>query len=471
MKLLFKVKLIASIVLALSCSSIFAQVTINVTSTPDDTPVGDDIFIAGNFNSWDPGATDYALTNNGDGTYHITFSPVIGTHEYKFTRGSWTTVEVDDQGQDIANRTFSYTGISQVIDVSISKWKDGGSEAYTAPENVTIIDENFNIPQLNRTRRVWVYLPPDYDSNNKSYPVLYMQDGQNLFDANTSYSQEWEVDESLNELFTNGDEGVIVVGIDNGGEKRIDEYSPWLNSQYGGGEGDAYVNFIVETLKPYIDTNFRTKPDRLNTGIMGSSMGALISFYAAMEHQDVFSKAGIFSPSFWFSDQVYDHVETKGKNYDMNIFLLGGGQESAGLLQDMNNMVTTLYNAGFEESEIKLVTHQEGQHSEWYWRREFPNSYEWLFNARTLSVPSIINANGIKVYPNPFSNSVTVQLATTLEDAQLEIYNVKGVLEYSGSIPLSGEVKIRNLKNGFYILKVIKNDSTVFVQKSLHVVN
>lgn len=379
MKHLFKAKPIVFFVFLLSCSSIFAQLTINVTLIPENTTVGVDIHIVGNFNNWNPSNSDYILINNGDGTYSITLTPEIGTLEYKFTRGSWNSVEGDAQGQDVVNRTLSYTVSQQAVDVNILSWKDIGIGTGLAAENVLIIDENFKIPQLNRTRRICVYLPPDYDTNDKSYPVLYMQDGQNLFDANTSYSGEWEVDESLNEMFDNGDEGVIVIGIDNGGAYRIDEYSPWINTEYGGGEGDEYVNFIVETLKPYIDTSFRTKPDRLNTGIMGSSLGGLISFYAAIEHQDIFSKAGIFSPSFWFSDEVYTHVETTGKKYDMKIYLLGGEQESTNLIQEMNHMVTTLHNAGFNDSEINIVTHIDGQHSEWYWRREFPNCYSWLF--------------------------------------------------------------------------------------------
>ena len=380
MRHFFEAKTTSFFVFLLYSPCIFSQLTINVTSIPENTPIGDTIYIAGNFNGWKSGDSNFMLVNNGDGTFQITFTPTLGTLEYKFTRGDWTSVEGNEQGQDILNRTLSYTGAQQSINVSISNWKNSERGNGTPTENVSIIDENFKIPQLNRTRRVWVYLPTDYEETNKSYPVLYMQDGQNLFDANTSFSGEWEIDESLNKLFDKGDEGIIVIGIDNGGEHRIDEYSPWINAEYGGGKGDDYADFIVETLKPYIDSNFRTKPDRLNTGIMGSSLGALISFYTAIEHQDIFSKAGIFSPAFWFSDEAYTHVKTTGKQHEMSIFLLGGEQESADLVQDMENMVTTLRNAGFKNSEIKMLTHQEGQHSEWYWRREFSAAYLWLFD-------------------------------------------------------------------------------------------
>ena len=233
-------------------------------------------------------------------------------------------------------------------------------------------------------------MKPHIQINIVNLVIILNECRQNLFDVNSSLSGEREIDESLNELFDKGDEGVIVIGIDNGSVSRIDEYSPWINSEYGGGEGDEYVNFIVETLKPYVDSSFITMPDRLNTGIMGSSLGALISFYAAIEHQDVFSKAGIFSPSFWFSDEVYAHVDTTGKKYDMDIYLLGGEQEGDDLIQDMNDMIIILHNAGFEDSEIKMITHQDGQHSECYWCREFPHGYLWLFNRSVQLIPSYL---------------------------------------------------------------------------------
>src|SRR5690606_36165183 len=145
-------------------------------------------------------------------------------------------------------------------------------------------------------------LPPDYETSAKYYPVLYMHDGQNLFDVRTSFSGEWKVDEHLDSLFLLGDPGCIVVGIDNGGTNRINEYSPWVNPQYGGGQGDQYIEFLIETLKPYIDQNYRTLPDAEHTGIMGSSMGGLISYYGGLTNQNVFGRIGAFSSSFWFSN-------------------------------------------------------------------------------------------------------------------------------------------------------------------------
>src|SRR5690606_33431334 len=131
-------------------------------------------------------------------------------------------------------------------------------------------------------------LPPDYETSTKKYPVLYMQDGQNLFDNKTAYSGEWQIDETLNKLFSEGDYGAIVIGIDNGGEKRIDEYTPWNNPKYGGGEGDLYMQFIAETLKPYVDSHYRTRPEKEYNALIGSSLGALISNYGGVKYRETF---------------------------------------------------------------------------------------------------------------------------------------------------------------------------------------
>ncbi len=236
-----------------------------------------------------------------------------GTIQYKFTRGGWSKVEGDANGNPRPNRAFTY-GNGQTVNIEILSWEDldGSSGTSTAAPNVQILSTSFAMPQLNRTRRIWLYLPPDYQTGNRRYPVIYMHDGQNLFDNTTSFSGEWGIDETLNQLFPT-DSGAIVVGIDNGGSDRTNEYSPWMNPQYGGGQGDLYARFIVETLKPYIDQNFRTKPEREFTATIGSSMGGLISYYLGLKHQQVFSKIGIFSPSFWFSSGVLTFSDTLTK--------------------------------------------------------------------------------------------------------------------------------------------------------------
>jgi predicted alpha/beta superfamily hydrolase len=170
------------------------------------------------------------------------------------------------------------------------------------------------------------------------------------------------------------------VGVDNHSTYRLDEYSPWINPEYGGGQGDEYVAFLVETLKPYVDANYRTLPDRDHTGIMGSSMGGLISLYGAVEYQDVFGRAGVFSPSFWFSPECYSHVTETGRKEEVKIYMIGGELEGDYFVQSMHNMKDTLVAAGFEEENLFMEIHPLGDHTERYWREEFPDAYTWLYS-------------------------------------------------------------------------------------------
>jgi len=151
-------------------------------------------------------------------------------------------------------------------------------------------------------RGVRIYLPEAYSEANGPYPVLYMHDGQNLFDASTSAFGEWQVDEVLDDL-TRRElvPPTIVVGVDNT-FARIDDYTPTFDARYGGGKADLYVAFLADTLKPIIDANFFTRCDRSNTFVAGSSLGGLVSFHAFLGRPDVFGGIGVISPSFWWDD-------------------------------------------------------------------------------------------------------------------------------------------------------------------------
>ncbi len=262
--------------------------TIRLTSVPASTPAGAVIYVAGSFNDWNPAAELYRLTAEG-AQYAITLpDSVRGPVEFKFTLGSWEKVEVSASGGDVPNRTFTVPPVGAATYTgTVAAWRTGPAapRPHSATASVSVIDTALRMPQLGRTRRVWLYLPPDYATSNHAYPVLYLHDGQNVFDAATSFAGEWGVDETLDSLHAADDPGVIVVAVDNGGAHRMDEYQPWRSTdvRFGGGEGARYVDFIVQTLKPYIDARFRTRPDRVNTGIGGSSLGGIISFYAALQ--------------------------------------------------------------------------------------------------------------------------------------------------------------------------------------------
>ncbi len=434
----------------------FAQLTIQVTQIPNNTPSTDKIYIAGTFNGWNPSATEMTKLNNG--SYGVTLTLSAGVVEYKYTRGTWSSVEGNDNGIFLPNRKITYSGTAQNVDNQILTWEDKGVSSggtnpnSTATSNVKIDKTDFYMPQFDRNRRIWVYLPKNYESNTaKKYPVMYMHDGQNLFDKTTSFAGEWKVDETLNELFDKGDPSCIVVGIDNGAAFRIAEYTPYVNAKYGGGDGEKYTDFIISTLKPYIDKNYRTLSDRNNTGIGGSSLGGLISFYAAIKNQNVFGKALVFSPSFWWNSAIYDLVQTEGKKQNMKIFLMAGGKEEADndVVIKTEKMYNDLLAKGFSTAEIKYVTHPDGQHSEWYWAREFGAAYQWLYG--NLSDAKDLQNIDFQVFPNPTQHFLSVNFSK-YEHLNAEIYGIDGKRYISQKVSSKDSIFVSTLPQGNYFL-------------------
>lgn len=462
-----------SLALFLMAVSLQAQLTFRIVSTPEYTPDAAAIYAVGSFNGWEPVDNDFKLTQQQDGVYTLTITPPVGEVKYKFTRGGgWSTVEGNANGAYLSDRVLNYTGEAKTETIVIQSWEDlhgnsggGSGDNSTAAENVHTI-ENFYIPELNTSRRIWVYLPPDYATSNRDYPVLYMHDAQNVFDLYSSFSGEWRVDESLNAMFAEGDAGVIVIGVENGGGSRIDEYTPWPNAQYGGGEGAKYAAFLVNTLKPYVDSNYRTRPEREATGIMGSSLGGLITMYTAMEYQEVFSKAGVFSPSFWWSDEAYQHVRNEGKRANMKIYFLAGEQESESMVLDMQAMYNVMREIGFSESELFFRTHPDGQHSEGYWAREFPGAYYWLFSGLSTNVQSYDEpAIKIRITPNPATNLIQIIAPQSLENATAHFYTLDGRLVTSVDNFENNTVDVSSLSNGMYLVLITKDCMPLANQK------
>ena len=374
----------------LSSTFLFSQVTLKITSIPTNTPTAATIYVAGSFNGWNPSSTP--MVSDGNGNFVYTVPEGSGIAEYKFTRGSWSTVEGNATGNYLPNRTFTFSGTAQTLNLTIQSWEDlGAGNPSTAASNVHIMSNSFFMPQLNRNRKIWIYLPPDYQTSTKNYPVIYMQDGQNLFDNATSFSGEWQVDETLNNLFSQGDYGAIVVGIDNGGSERINEYTPWNNPQYGGGEGDQYMQFIAETLKPYVDSNYRTKSGAEYNALIGSSLGALISNYGAVKYSGAFSKIGSFSPAYWIvRDQFNNYIQTSTANLsNMRIYFVAGSNESSTMASDIETVKNNLQAKGLKSTNTLVKLDSYGQHNENYWKGEFAAAYKWIFQNTALQVDHI----------------------------------------------------------------------------------
>lgn len=434
-----------------------AQVTLRVTSVPANTPEGATIYVAGSFNSWNPAAT--ALVADGNGKYSCVIAEGKGTAEFKFTRGSWATVEGNATGKYLPNRTFSFTGSAQTLNLSILSWEDtGAGSPGTAATNVQILNNAFQIPQLNRTRRIWIYLPPDYQTSTKRYPVLYMHDGQNLFDNATAFAGEWQVDETLNRLHSEGDYGAIVVGIDNGGADRINEMTPWENTQYGGGEGDKYLQFIVETLKPYIDANFRTLAKAEHTALIGSSLGGLISTYGGVKYPNVFSKIGSFSPAYWIvSSELNSWLSAAPVNLSATrLYTVAGSNESASMVAEIEKVRANLQSKGIISIE-KLDTY--GQHNENYWKGEFEAAYKWLFTTTALSTDAVADKKPSVIASK---NNLFVEGIPTNTIAWL--YEISGKMVERITLSEGWNKLNTELSVGSYILKT-EQDSIQFLIK------
>ena len=252
----------------------------------------DYISIGSNLNDWDPTNTFYALTKVTSTKYKLVLEIDIsgGDKEilYKYTIQSfsnenpWSKVEKGANGEEISNRKVVISkNTEKVLKVEdkVAMFNEYSSNS-TVVGNLDIF--TMTMTSLNKTRKIRVWTPSSYDPNGtKRYPVLYMHDGQNLFDKYTSFAGEWGIDESIEALIeSKGIDGFIVVGIDNGSDRMI-EYTPnWGDTPEM--EGGKYGEFIINELKPHIDKNYLTLKDRENTMIGGSSMGGLISFILAL---------------------------------------------------------------------------------------------------------------------------------------------------------------------------------------------
>ena len=247
------------------------------------------------------------------------------------------------------------------------------SKAQNSSISKNVSSFSMYIPQLQCEKKIWVYLPYNYMETDKRFPVIYMHDGQNLFSDAFSNAGEWHIDEKLDSLKAQA----IVIGIEHGGEKRLDELTPYKNEKYGGGHANNYLDYVATTLKPHIDDNFRTLKDRDNTVIFGSSVGGLASFYALLKFPKVFGKAGVFSPSFWFSEEIYDYVHKTDK-INAKIYFMAGDHESTEMVPDLDRMYDIAKHKVKDKKQLHKRIVYNGRHNETLWANEFVAAYLWL---------------------------------------------------------------------------------------------
>jgi predicted alpha/beta superfamily hydrolase len=346
------------------------------TDEDDSRPV----YISGNFNNWRTQDKNFMMEQIGANLYQFGFPIDFNFPEellYKFTKGDWSEVEIGKNNEITSNRSTKLK--FGILKEYVPKWRKNWLPFKNnyLPKVILISDE-FEIPQLNKTRKIWALLPHDYDSSNETYPVMYLQDAQNLFNEKAKYGN-WEIDKKLAVMAEYKIGKIIIIAIEHAEEDRIKEYNVG-KTVLGKGQGKKYIRFLTETLKPFVDQNFRTKKDREFNGIGGSSMGGLVSIYSGLRYPEVYGKLMIFSPSLWVVPKLKIKEKAIAKS-DTKIYLYAGEKESESLIDQVKDFQNNITTSDFIKNQmnIKLSINPEGKHSERFWSDEFPKAIEWLF--------------------------------------------------------------------------------------------
>ncbi len=360
----------------------FSQDSIKVTFIVHTKILNDSakVFITGNnslFGNWNPDNVPLLKINDSTWQKALSFNKDV-TLEYKFTLGSWNNEALNNNGSIPQNYTLKVTK-DTLINISISKWKENPKRKLTGQITGTVkYHRNFSGKGI-KPRDIIVWLPPGYEKDkNKRYPVLYMHDGENIFDpATSSFGIDWRLDETADSLIsTNKIQKIIIVGIYN----TINRSAEYAETD----TGRLYMKFIVNKLKPFIDKNYRTKPDRENTATGGSSSGGLISFMLIWEYPNIFSKAACLSPAFYIDNIDYlDNVKNySGKKKNIKIYIDDGGIGLEQRLQPgIDSMLVLLKDKNYVEGkDLMYFKDNEAQHSEFYWGKRAWKFLKFLFH-------------------------------------------------------------------------------------------
>jgi predicted alpha/beta superfamily hydrolase len=411
-----KLSIFACLAALLACAAHAVNVTFRV-QVPTSTPSGDTVYITGNFQGWNPGSSAHALTRQTDGTHQITLNLPAGTQiQYKFTRGSWASVEKGPSGEEISNRTYTPSAAA-TLNLTVANWADRSS-------SIAGHVESFQFAPFLGGRRCWVYLPPNYFTSNDRYPVLYMHDGQNLFDPATSFAGEWKVDETCESLISSGQiPPIIVVGIENGGTSRCSEYTPFSTSNLScGGGAESFLQAIRDVLIPEVNARYRTETGPEHTYMAGSSLGGVLSTYAGYAHADTWGRVAALSPSYWAQGPLYTLVSTTGRPPCLTHFYQDMGTIESGSTTDANNngiddyvetlrqMRTIALAQGFVQGVDFMSVESAGHvHNESFWAQRLPSVLRFLIPPDTGARITSQSASTEALWNGAVSLSVSVE--------------------------------------------------------------
>jgi predicted alpha/beta superfamily hydrolase len=388
---------LASLLLLLLCSlTLAADDLVNVTfevTVPASTPADARVCIAGNapqLGAWKEDGV-VMTRRDADGVYVAQLKlPRGAAVRYKVTRGSWLTVEKTGDGSEMANRSDAPAG-DATVKITVAAWADQvAREPVKSTRTGDIrVHEHFASKHLGNQRRLLVWLPPGYEKDaDARYPVLYMHDGQNLFDAATSFAGEWQADETAARLIAARKiRPLIIVAIENN-DSRMDEYTLTRDeAMKAGGNGTAYLKFVAEEVKPFIDKTYRTKPDRADTAVAGSSLGGTISLELCRAYPQSFGLCGAVSPAAWWNDGELlkrfdcDAAWMKQTRFWIDVGTAEGDAEHhAKPVGAVRELEATMKKAGLaadRDYAIRII--EGGLHNEHAWAKRFDQVLMFLF--------------------------------------------------------------------------------------------
>lgn len=351
--------------------------------------VGESVFLIGSLNQWQKEGTLLGTIPKDNQTMTLVLDEVPeGILEFRLTRGSWLSINCSTTGK--IEKPFHFLINENVdLDITINAWRDDFPSS-TATEQVQTMSENFYFPSLNVYRKVWIYLPLTYDANAlQSFPVLYMHDGQHLFDEAVAVGRkgpvEWQVDKAINQSI----DDAIVVAIAHGGEEkdRLKDYAVHPVEGMPNPMGRAYLSDIAHVLKPFVDKNYNTNPEKKYTAMAGSSLGGLLSLYAGLYYPEVFGYLGVFSPSLWLDNgqvgnTIVNELSSK-KPFNNAFYFYGGGLENRKIkdkaIVEMDKDIDLLIQKfqRYVQKSIAVDINPIGKHGALYWQQAFPAFFSW----------------------------------------------------------------------------------------------
>jgi len=368
-----------------------------VVEVPASTPAGEAIWVSGDapeLGEWS--GSGLRLEPVAGRRHRGSVTVAAGTPlAFKVTRGTWATVEKDAGGGEIANRTH-VAEADDTVRIVVAAWRDQTESP--APRAHTFAGDVRSHPafpsRFVRARDVLVYLPPGYGADTTArYPVLYFHDGNNVFDAATSFiGVEWGVDETAERLIRDGRvRPFIAVAVANTPD-RIAEYTPAADSARGGGRAADYARFLIEELKPFVDARYRTAPGPGSTGAVGSSLGGIVSLYLGLAHPDVFGLVGCVSPAAWWAGRDIVRRAAAGRVPAGRIWVDIGTREGRGgagpgsAVADARALRDALVARGHREGADLHYEEVEGAaHDERAWAARVDRILAFLLGAPTTS--------------------------------------------------------------------------------------